>query len=323
METKMRILKLSILLAALLGAVTPVSAQFGGCLGACGTVAFSAPSYQGPGDTFSTSVVGAYSCAEAYTAAYASGGGNACDLVDSAAPTTVICTLKFLATGKVDLASASCTGSVTPATKCAAATGGVCNISKVYDQSGNGRDMIQVTAANQPTLLLSSTPTSTLPAINCGTAASNISLQIAGTITQGMPFTMFAVMIRTSDFTSTGGAMGGILGSNIQGIGSGSSANTVTMSNGNVTSAAATDSVWHAVGGLANGASGAINVDGSDSTVNTGVNSFSAAAFRLCRGNSAQYPGRIAEAIFYGATTTSTDRGNLSTNAHSSGRYNF
>lgn len=280
--------------------------------------------YVGPGDTFSTSVVGAYSCAEAYNAAYATALGNACDLVDSAAPTTVICTLKFLATGKVDLASASCTGSVTPATKCAAATGGVCNISKVYDQSGFGRDMTQVTAANQPTITFSSTPTGTLPAIFCGTAASNISVTTTATVTVAQPFTMFAVMIRTSDFTSGSGAIGGIAASGIQGLSSGNGTNLVAMVAPNGNSAAATDSVWHAVSGVANNLSGAINVDGTDTTaVNTGTNSFSAAAFRLCRGNGAQYPGRIAEAIFYGATTTSTDRGNLSTNAHSSGRYNF
>src|ERR1700712_6149491 len=53
METMMRILKLSILLAALLGAVGPATAQYGGCLGACGTVASAAPTYQGPGDVVS------------------------------------------------------------------------------------------------------------------------------------------------------------------------------------------------------------------------------------------------------------------------------
>lgn len=283
----------------------------------------SVSSYVGPGDTFSTSVVGAYSCAEAYSAAYATALGNACDLVDSAAPTTVICTLKFLATGKVDLASASCAGSVTPATKCAAATGGVCNISKVYDQSGFGRDVIQVTAANQPTLVFSSTPTGTLPSINCGVAASNISVTTAGTVTVPQPFTMFAVAIRASDFTTSGGIIGGIAASNVQGLSSGTASATAQMNAGLGANQAASDSAWHALGGLANAASGAINIDGTDTTVNTGVNAFTTAQFRLCRGNGAQYPGKIAEAIFYGATSTSTDRSALSTNAHSSGRYNF
>ena len=122
----MRILKLSILLAALLGAVGPVWAQVGQAPSPAQLVpAPSAPTYQGPGNAVS-GVVAWYSCARAVDSTKTA-GTSLCELVDSAAPTTVICTLKLGANGFVDLAStANCTGGVTPTTKCAAATGGVC-----------------------------------------------------------------------------------------------------------------------------------------------------------------------------------------------------
>src|SRR3981081_854042 len=123
----MRILKLSILLAALFGGSSPSSA---GCViggdvwgGVCGG---AAPSYQGPGDVVSGALIWG-SCARAYSSAQASTAISFCDLVASGFPTVTLFTLRGSSAGIVDL-SAYFPGSVTPAAKCATATGAVCNI---------------------------------------------------------------------------------------------------------------------------------------------------------------------------------------------------
>jgi hypothetical protein len=311
------------LAAIIFAVVSPSSAQgFNGGGFNVGLGPFASSSgYTGPGDVFSTSPLAAYSCSEAYNAAGANTSTSACDLVDSAAPTVVICTLRFTSTGNVDL-TAYCPGSVTPAAKCAAATGGVCNISKAYDLTGGGNPAIQVTAVNQPTLTFSSTPLGTLPAINCGTGSS-ISLQTSGTFTQAQPLAMSAVLIRT-----TGTALGGAIGSaavNQAFIGSGAGASLAAVDGGSPLTAAATDNSWYSLGGLINGNSltSAINVNGADTAGNAGVNGISAAGIRLCRAETAQFEGLIAEAMIWATTTTSTNRNAISANQHSAGRYNF
>jgi hypothetical protein len=113
-------------------------------------------------------------CVRVYNAAYANGTNSLCDLVDSAAPTTAICTLRVKTNGLVDL-----TG-VTPATKCSAATGGVCNVSKIYDQAGSTGGFIQTTAGNQAKLSFNAL--NSLPGIACTSAAAT-SLSTSGSVT--------------------------------------------------------------------------------------------------------------------------------------------
>jgi hypothetical protein len=286
--------------------------------------ASTAAAYVGPGDVFSTSVTVAYSCSEAYNAAGANTSTSACDLVDSAAPTTVICTLRFTSTGKVDL-TAYCPGSVTPAAKCAAATGGVCNISKAYNLANTGTlDAVQTAAASQPTLAFSSTPLGTLPAINCGPGGGTaLFLSPTGTITQSQPFTISGVYMRNSG-TGEGMFLGGPLGSNFGGIGAGGGANLAEVDGGNKPTVAATDSAWHALIGFINGASTAANVDGTDtSPLSGGIVNLSAVNIRVCRANGFSLGGLLAEAQWYNTSSTSTNRNAISANAHSAGRYNF
>ena len=308
--------------AFLLSLCVSAQAQLSGGVGGFpGPGTPAASSYVGPGDVFSTGVFGAYSCSEAYNAAGANTSTLACDLVDSTAPTTIICTLRFTSTGHVDL-TAYCPGSVTPAATCAAATGGVCNISKAYDLSGNGRHVVQTTAANQPTLTFSSTPTGTLPAINCGTSAT-IFLASASNYTQAQPLTLSSVLIRTTG-TTPGGAIGA--NANIYIGSAGANLAVASSNNGTLLTAAATDNQWYTLQGLLNGTgtSSAINVNGSDSTGSSGsTTGFSNNAIRVCRASGVQLFGLVAEAIIYASSSTSTDRNALSANARSAGRYNF
>lgn len=92
------------------------------------------PSYTGPGDVVA-SASAFWSCSRAYTAAYATGLGNACDVADVATGLTV-CTMKFAANGFADVTSNLCAGGTqTVPAFCTAHTS--CIVTKMYDQTGS------------------------------------------------------------------------------------------------------------------------------------------------------------------------------------------
>src|SRR5690348_15562028 len=104
-------------------------------LGVSGGSIAVASSYQGPGDVVSGWLAWG-SCARVFTTAQASTSTNMCDLVATTGGAAV-CTLRGSSTGFVDLAASYCAGT-TPAAACAAASGGACRVSKVYNQvTGN------------------------------------------------------------------------------------------------------------------------------------------------------------------------------------------
>lgn len=285
-------------------------------------VSVGAPSaYQGPGDIVGSATAWG-SCARVYTAAQASTATSLCDLVDSAAPTTVICTLRGSSTGFVDLTGTYCTGSVTPATKCAAATGAVCNISKVYDQAGATGGWLQATAASQPTLTFSAI--NSLPGMTF-VAVSNHSLATAGSVTLSQPFSVMGVYKRTSG-TSVMTIVGAT--SNALVLGNGVGANTTILadpSNTSVSGPTSPDNAFHAYSGAINTAGGAltINVDGSEAAGTAGSGGITT-ALRIGRGNANFTPnGIIMEAGFWPVAFTSGNRTSLNSNMHGSSGYNF
>lgn len=275
--------------------------------------------YQGPGDVFSTSAIGFWSCARVWNAAAASTSTNLCDLVASTGGAAV-CTLRGSSTGFVDLSSSYCAGT-TPAAACAAASGGNCAVSKAYNQVSPGTADMTGGVPNAPLLVFSSTPSGTLPSMYCGNGATLL-LSSSSTITQAQPFTMSVVYYRSNatDALIMGGSASAL------GIGGNNAvANQAAVSfTTNVAVTGATDSTWHSLSGLANGASGASNLDGTDASASAGTTGFSGTTLRFCRPNSSQFKGYIAEGILWGASTNSTDRGNINTNQHSAANgYNF
>lgn len=273
-----------------------------------------ASAYVGPGDVYTTSPYAWYSCARAFTAAYASGGSNAC-LVQRQSDNAQ-CTTKFAASGFVDLMTAYCTSNTqTIAQFCNATT---CRVMTAYDQTGNARDAVQATFGSAPAYTLSSSPTGTLPVMSC---SATLVIQTSSTFTVAQPLNFSAVIEVTTGGT-TGGIIGGAAGGNAL-LQSGASANTVGVSGGVILSASATDNAWHAVQGLANGASGAINADGSDTTGNTSTTGISATNIRLCRATGGQLTGFIAEAGFWNSATSSANRNSINANQHGSTGYSF
>lgn len=272
-------------------------------------------SYQGPGDAVA-GVVSFGSCARAFTAAYAASNGSACDLVDSAAPTTVICPLKFLTTGFVDLASASCTGGVTPAVKCAAATGGVCNISKIYDQAGGlASGWVNVTASTQLKLTFSSL--NGLPGMTGTNAAASNALSTS-TISQAAPYSVIAVYVRTALVANAA-----VVTFNANGFQmTTATANLATYkgASGNIVTVAATDSVYHAVQGVQNGASSSISADGATNTGAVTNNAISGTSIIARAPSTASLDGTIMEVGLWAGTISTSA---MNSNQHGTNGYNF
>jgi hypothetical protein len=245
-----------------------------------------------------------------------------CDLVDSAAPTTVICTLKLGSNSFVDLATAGCTGSVTPATKCAAATGGVCNVSKIYDQTGSGNPFTASTAAAQPVLTFGGARS--LPGLTCNstgpTAMGN------STFTASLPYTFTAVAERTGATTQ---AVMGFVTSPANFIGFGGSASQVMGSlnvGTNLTVGSQTDGAYHAMQFVGDVSPNAVLAsDGTESSGNAGTGTPSANQLRFCRYSAgSSLNGTVMEVGWWSTTGFSgTQRTNMNSNMHGASGYSF
>jgi hypothetical protein len=282
--------------------------------------------YVGPGDiTFNGSAANVqefWSCARAVNNAHASTSTSLCDLVDSAAPTTIICTLRATASGFVDL-TAYCPGSVTPAAKCAAATGGVCNVLNAYGQIGGIGTFNNTTASAQPFLVFSGL--GGLPVMKC-TAATCL-LVTSSSFTQAQPFVMSAVYIRTTTGTATSQIVGGRTSTtSINSSSSGVANRFACAASGGGGFITATDAVWHGGIALFSGTSGSIiSVDGSNAaSANCGTGGLSAENMDMFRGAGGinQMAGSIAEAMVIGSTASASDFTNWFSNANGSNGYN-
>src|SRR5262249_30795804 len=86
-------------------------------------------------------------------------------------------------------------------------------VTKLYDQTGGGRDLIQATAANQPAFILAALGSN--PVIRFDGAGSGHALTQSGNITQAQPITFSVAMKRTAvaggNQIGIGATSGGIL----------------------------------------------------------------------------------------------------------------
>lgn len=291
--------RLAIILGALL-LFGPSQAQMNLLTGAGGKFkAAAAASYQGPGDIVSGAL--AWYGLRAYSATYASPGTNpAIDIVDqsNANPLTVA----ILSTGALDVASI--------ATWVTAHSVSTIKITKLYDQSGNSRNLIQSTLANMPVLVLSGL--GSLPVIR-HTSTTNMLTSL--TVTQAQPVTIVAVAKRTT----VSGALGLIFGNSTASptVLFSVAANGASLFAGSsVSIGTAADSAFHCLQGLFNGASSTGNIDGSVSgSVNPGSGGFSANALTF---NSAAFPfsGDFVEAGLWAGNFSGGNQTSTNSNVH-------
>lgn len=255
----------------------------------------AAVAYVGPGDIVSGAA--AWYGLRAYSAA--ARGGNVCDIVrasDSASQTFI-----SLADGSLDVASI--------ASFLAATTG---KVSKLYDQTGQGWDVLQATDSKRPAFTLSG-----IGSLPCMTfvRASSQEFASSGNFTGfSQQYSMSMVAKRTGNFS----AANGVLGAGGSLIGFNTSVDNANMFAGSNVAAAAADNAFHAVQAVFNGASSVLYVDGSSSTVNAGAGAVSSATTIKVGTNGFGSPldGAIAEVGIWPAGFSSGDRSSMNSNQH-------
>jgi hypothetical protein len=266
-------------------------------------------SYVGPGDLVSGASAW-WSCARAYTAAFAAGGTPIMDLVDQAGANTVA--INILSTGFADLAAISAWVTANSVT--------TIRVTKLYDQTGNGLHATNATLGQMPQLSLS--VLNGLPVITL-TSARNDRLNTA-TTTQAQPLSFSAVAQRTANFTTEQGVLGATPTS--VDLFFNPTTNTAGARAGSTITATANNSSWHTMTSVFNGASpnSILVIDGSATTGSGGSNGLSAVGLRIGRSSAgASLDGQIAECGMWPAALNGTQYGNLDTNPRAAGVYNF
>ena len=261
-------------------------------------------SYTGPGDVVSGAKMWwglrAYSLATVGTKA-----ANICNSGDANCAD-----VNTLSNGDFDVATA------TGAPLNCGGAGGTCTIKVLYDKIGincaaANCDLTQTTIANRPTLVFNCVGTKPCASFN-GTSQRIISGGSATSVSQ--PVTLSAVAINNNT-----GAQRSILffaGNTLQIAYS--SANNAQLFAGSNRGAAASTSAFHALQGVANGASSDINIDGTANTGTAGSNALSGTISMGDNGGSSQwFNGGITEAGASPSAFSSGQSSSMSSNQHS------
>jgi hypothetical protein len=303
--------------AVSLFALTAPRAQFNGC--SAGFCSSSSVGYQGPGD-ITSGAIAFFSAGRAYNAAYAAVTGSLADLV-ATGNGAAVCTLKALLSGYVNLTSSACSGS-TPAAACAAANGGSCKVTKLYDQAGTGNHVVQTTLANMPALTFGAQNGLPCPA---GTANASLVLASAGTITQAQPFTFTAVAERTGSFTTAQRILN--VGATSPTLAFSANANQPTFSAGTGLFLTAADSAFHALLAVASPTAPLFAADSSANTTTaaSGAGTLAAVASFMNRGSGGQamLAGFVCEAGIWPADLNASYQAMLANMRSATNGWNF
>lgn len=299
--------------------VAPVKA-LAGSMTLLGVGKAPAAAYQGPGDVVSGSTAWG-SCARVYNASLASTSTSLCDLV-AVTGGAAVCTLRGSSTGFVDLAASYCAGT-TPGAACAAASGGSCKVSKVYDQTGNGAHFTEATLSNMPGLSFSAlgglpcmsfvrANTSRLTSANNFTT-TNYSVSVVGARTGSQTLVNILAAFKVT---------------NSNALGFNNATNTALLYAGASITAAATDGSFHAFQGVNNGASSALVVDGSATSGSNGGGASGGVPMTIgatgATASANPLDGSICEFGIWPTTVfNATQYGNMNANQHGSNGYSF
>lgn len=260
-------------------------------------VAVASPAYSGPGDVSGLSGAFAYWGLRGYNAAYATGSNPAIDVVDTATGLLGPTTINIKSNGSLDTATIL-------------GLGYAVSVSKIYDQSGNGRHMTQATLGNMATL-----NTTGVTSLVFTGSSSQFYLTVAITLAQA--FSASFILNRTD---AVGANLGFFFNNNTANLfehrtgspghfgmnwGAGSVVSTVNYTLGTTT----------AVQYLVNGASSSIYEDGTNTTgLNAGSGAFSSDPMQpanVVGGASIQ----ITEMIFWSGDKSGSFS-NLNSNQH-------
>ena len=208
----------------------------------------------GPGDCVSSAV--AWWGFRGYTTAYSGKVANICTASDAA------CEDETASGGNLVLG--------TVGTACISS--GTCLVKTLYDQSGalacaggTACDVTQATASKQPTFTAAA-----LNSVPCGTFAhsANQVLVSANSLSNSQPYTFSAIAERTANFTSQQNVVGTSVSNPIMGFWSTTNNAFVSVSTG--ITATASNSAFHSLQAVVNGASSSLVVDGTATSGDVG-----------------------------------------------------
>ncbi len=319
-----KLLTFLIALGAIVFAVVSPASAFGyGFQGGCGgynSACMASPSYVGPCDISGVTCVAYFAVQSCAQSAYS---GNVIDVVDSATGNTTGTRLQCSGGTVSALVSGSACTFVTGnacsplATTCASA----CTFSTVYNQMGTGT----FSNLTKPATLANRSPIS-LAALNSkacfSTTATTQGIQSTSNSTLAQPVSIMAVAQRSGNFTTTSRLVADATGGNIN-LGWSTSANTIRLTAG-VATQTATDSVFHSIGGIYNGASSVAVADGTAGSPGNTTTSWNNTDLELQNDNGGAGTGSISilcEVLITGSALNSTQYGALSTNARLANRW--
>jgi hypothetical protein len=281
----------------------------------------SVASFTGPGDAISGATA-FYSCARAYTVAYASSAGNLCDIADVGTGATT-CTMKAAATGFADLTSALCAGGTqTVSAFCTAHTS--CVITKMYDQTVGAQCTAPTTSCDVTQATLASMPALTFGALNglpCATmvAASGLTTPTPLNAVAAQPFT-YALAAKQTTAGTNPNVMGAAGSSPIVFYPTGGT--TVGLFAGSTVSRAASLNAYHGLQLIGNGASSAVNVDGTATTGNAGTAAPGTGGNHINIGVSTSMIGSFCEGGLWPIAFSAGQQTSWFSNANGSSGYN-
>lgn len=273
----------------LLSAQSPIPGFPPGLFGSREALSPSTATYTGPGDIVSgaTTFVGL----TAYTAAYATGLGNAIDVCDTATGLTCTTGIKFLATGYINATAVA----ALPA--CAIK----CSVTKGYDQTGNGNDWTK-TANTAPVLTFSCL--GALPCLTSKATATTTNWLTPAIALIAQPFTYTRVALNIS-------GVGSFLATPTTNAQANYGINLATCFAGSNANTAASDGSWHSINTVFSNAASDINVDGVQATKTCGTNNLSG---QLSLNDGGTYAGTFMEIGVWPSAISAANSTTMSTN---------
>jgi hypothetical protein len=272
-------------------------------------------SYTGSGDVVSGWLM--WGGLRAFTAAIATAGTQSLInvIASGTTPANVTCNILVASNGGLGQTASCSTGSFNGQAAAAfCATGsGSCLVDEVFDQSGNGLNFIN-SGTSEPSLVFSCI--GSLPCMTFNGTSQHLNNSTAFT-SQAQPYNITMVAERTGADTAFGSVFGFSGGTE---SGFSDVANSALAFAGTVVSVTAADSVFHAMNFTYNGASSAVNIDGTDTpSLNPGAAATGTTAEQIGSDgvNGNPFTGDAMEVgILPSAALTSTQRGNICHNQH-------
>jgi hypothetical protein len=210
---------------------------------------------------------------------------------------------------------ANCSGSsngLTPTAFCALSSSS-CNIVTWYDQSGHGVDVTQATANERASLLISCL--NSLPCANFQNGQTDFYTSATNIGTSAQPFTMTSVAIRNNSFSTEQDTIA--VTSTPVVLGFSSTTGLGDIYGGSTATFTASNSAWHVIQGIFNGASSIANVDNTQTTgLSAGTNTVTANPVIFGQNNFSNFfLGEMVEGGIWGGGFTTGQQTNMCHNA--------